>query len=123
GSGDAAGAFARGPGDVAGDLRIVVRDTLGAETERSGIGVSGLKLEARPVDGAAVEARRSAGLEAAAAQAKILQSLAEENGRRFAGASCGILLFATMDQAVEESPSSDDDGLCADSAAVAKADA
>ena len=70
----------RGVGDVAGDLRVVMRDALGAETERCGIVVAGLHGEARPVDGASVEAGRSAGLEAASAQAEILQRFAEQDG-------------------------------------------
>ena len=101
----------RGPGDVAGHLRIVVRDALGAEAERGGIGVAGLHLKARPVDGAAVEARRRAGLEAASAQAELLQGFAEQDGGGFAGASGGILLLAAVDQAVEEGAGRDDDGL------------
>ena len=53
--------FGSSPGDVAGDLRIVMGDALGAEAERCGIGVAGLELKFRPVDAAAVEARRGAG--------------------------------------------------------------
>jgi len=64
--------FRRGPGDVARDLRIMMRDTLGAEAERSGIGIAGLKLELRPVDGAAIEAWRCAGFQSSAAQAELL---------------------------------------------------
>ena len=58
----------RGPGDVARDLRIMVGDPTGAKAEGRGIGVAGLQLEAGPVDGAAVETRRSSGLQAAAAE-------------------------------------------------------
>ena len=110
-------------GDVAGDLRVVMRDPLGAEAEGRGIGVSGLHLEALPVDGAAIEARRRAGLEAAAAQAEVLQSFAQEHGGWFPGAAGGILLLAAVDQAIEESAGGDDDGLGADGAAVAESDA
>src|SRR5271166_1664504 len=64
--------FRRGPGYVAGDLRIVMRDPLGAKAERSRVGVAGLQLEPGPVDGAAVKARRRAGFQAAAAQSELL---------------------------------------------------
>ena len=74
---DDAMGLGRGPGDVAGYLRIVMRYPLGAEAEWSGIFVTWLEREARPVNGASVEARRSAGLEAAAAQAELLESFAE----------------------------------------------
>src|SRR6202023_2680713 len=94
--------FRRGVGDVARDLRVVVRDTLGTKTERSGINVAGLLCKARPVDGASVEARRRAGLQAASAQTEIFQGLAQQDCVGFAGPSGGVLLFAAVDQAVEE---------------------
>ena len=81
-----------------------MRHALGAEAERRGIGVARLLGEARPVDGASVEARRSAGLEAAAAQAQLLQRFAQQNRVRFAGTPGGILLLAAVNQAVEKSP-------------------
>ncbi len=115
--------FRRGPRDVAGHLRVVMRDALGAEAEGRGIDIAGLHLESRPVDGAAIEARRRAGLQAASAQAEFLERFAEQNGGRFAGASGGILLFAAVDEAVEEGAGGDDDGLGADGAAIAKANA
>ena len=72
----------------------------GAKAEGRGIDIAGLQLEAGPIDGAAVETRRSSGLEAAAAETKLLEGFAEEDGSRFAGASRGVLLFAAMDQAI-----------------------
>ena len=98
-----------------------MRDASGAKTEGRGIDIAGLHFESRPVDGASVETRRRAGLEAAAAQAKILESFAEQDGGGLAGASGGILLLAAVDQSVEESAGGDDDGLRADGAAVAEA--
>ncbi len=53
--------------DIAGYLRVMMGDALGAKTEGSGIRIAGLKLEAGPVDGAAIEARWSASLKPAAA--------------------------------------------------------
>ncbi len=52
-----------GPGDVARDLRIMVRDAAGAKAEGRGIGVARLYLKAGPVDGTAVKTRRSASLQ------------------------------------------------------------
>ena len=113
----------RGVRDVAGHLRIVMGYAPGAEAERSGIGVARLLRETRPVDGASVEARRSAGLEAASAQAELFQSLAEQDGVGLTGASRGILLFAAVDETVEECSGGDDHGRCADGAAVSKLNA
>ncbi len=77
----------RGARDVARHLRVVMRDALRAKAERRGIDVAGLLGEARPVDAASIEARRSAGFEAASAQAEILQRLAQQDGVGLAGAS------------------------------------
>ena len=86
---DDAARFFRGEGDVAGHLAL--RDLLCAEAEGRGIGVAGLKLESRPVDGAAIEARRRAGLEAASAKSESFERFAEQMRGRFAAASCGIV--------------------------------
>src|SRR5579862_847545 len=88
-----------------------------------GIGVAGLKLELRPVDGAAVEARRRTCFEAATAQSKLLQRFAQQNRSRLARASRRILLLATVDQSVEECSGRNDDGTRADGAAITKFDA
>ena len=74
---DEAQRLRRGEGDVATDLRL--NDLLGAEAEGRGIGVAGLLFERLPVDGAAVEARRRSGLEAAGAKAERAQGFAEED--------------------------------------------
>ena len=63
--------------DVAGHLRVVMRDALGAKAEWRWIDVARLHLKARPVDGASIEPRRRAGLQPATAQSKILQRFAE----------------------------------------------
>src|SRR4029077_5633933 len=110
---DAVG-FRGGPGDVAGNLLFVVGDALGAEAEWCGIGIARLRLESRPVDGAAVEARRRTGLEATVAEAEVFQGFTEKNSGGLAGASSGILLLAAVDQAVEEGAGGDNDGLGAD---------
>ena len=109
----------RGVGDVAGDLRL--GDAAGAEAEGRGIGVAGLRLEARKIDGAAIEARRSSGLEAAVAEAESLEAFAEKDGGGLAAASGGIGLLATVDESVEEGSGGDDDGAGADGASVAQA--
>src|SRR5580692_4030386 len=115
--------FRSGRGDVTRNLRVVMRHTLGAEAEGSGVGVSRLFGETRPVDGASIKARRGSGLEPAAAQAELLQSFSEENRVRFAGAPRGILLLTAMNKTVKKSAGCDDHGLCADGAAVAELDA
>src|SRR5258706_1553779 len=110
------------PRDVARNLRIMMRHALGAKAERSGIGVSRLFREARPVDRAPVKARRRSSLEPASAQAEILQGFAKKNGVWLARAPRRILLLAAMNQAVEKRSSRDDHGLRADGAAIAGTD-
>src|SRR5579864_9478045 len=61
--------FGSGPCDVTRNLRFVMRNPLGAETKRGGIGVTGLHVKLRPIDGAAIEAGRRASFQAASAQA------------------------------------------------------
>src|SRR5271170_6333944 len=75
---DEAQRFRRGVGDVAGDLPTLY--LFGAEAERCWVSVSGLLFELAPVNGAAIEARRCSGLEAAATQAEALQRFAEQDG-------------------------------------------
>src|SRR6476469_7785360 len=100
-----------------------MRDPPGTKAERGGIVVTGLHLKLRPVDGAAIEARRRSRLEPATAQPKLLERFAQKHGGRFTGASGGILLLATVDQAIEKRAGRDDDRGGADGAPVAKADA
>ena len=111
----------RGEGDVAADLRL--DDLFGAEAEGRGIGVAGLLFEGVPADGAAVEAGRGAGLEAAGAQAEGAQRFAEEDGGGLAAAAGGIALFAAVDEAVEEGAGGDDGGAGEEVAAVAELEA
>src|SRR5579864_8200363 len=99
-----------------------MRNPLGAETKRGGIGVTGLHLKLRPIDGAAIEAGRGSGLEPASTQTQFLKRFAEKDCRGLAGAACGILLFAAVNQAIEKCSGGDDDGLGADGAAVAQFD-
>ena len=110
----------RGVGDIAADLGL--GDFAGAEAEGSGIGVAGLRLKARKVDGAAIEARRGSGLEAAVAEAESFEVFAEKDGGGFAAASGRISLLATVDEAVEKCSGGDDDGAGTDGASVAQAE-
>src|SRR5215469_17896837 len=96
--------FRCGPGDIAGNLGVVMAHAPGAKAERRGIAISGLDLKLRPVDGAPVEARRSSRFEPAASQAKLLQTFTQKHRRRFSRPSRRVLLFAAMDQAVQKSP-------------------
>ena len=107
--------------DVAMDLFPI--DALGHEGKGGRVGVARLRLELSPVDGAAVEARRGSGFQAASAEAQFLQSFAQQDGIGFAGASRGVLLLAAVDQTVEESTCGDDYCLGADGAPVAELDA
>ena len=118
---DEAEGLRRGEGDVATDLRL--DDLLGAEAEGSGIGVAGLLFEGIPADGAAVEAGRRAGLEAAGAQAEGAQCFAEQDAGGLAAAAGGIALFAAVDEAVEEGAGGDDGGAGKEVAAVAELEA
>ncbi len=111
--------FRRGVDDVAGHLGL--GDAAGAEAERSGIGVTVLRLKERPVDGAAIEAGRGPGLEAAVAEAERLEIFAEKDGGGFATASGGIGLLAAVDESVEERSGGDDDGAGAHVASIAQA--
>src|SRR4051794_29599321 len=120
---DDAMCLGRGPCNVARYLGIVVGNPLCAKAEGRGVFVAGLYGEAGPVDGASIETRRSAGLEATSAQTEILQGFTEQDGRWFSGASCGILLLSAVDESVQECSRGDDDRVGADGAAVAKANA
>ena len=106
--------------DVARDLRIVMGYAPSPKTERGGVNVSGLHFEARPVDRTSIETRRRTGFEATSTESKILEGFAEQNGGGFATASGRILLFAAMDQPIQECAGGDDDSLRANGAPVAK---
>src|SRR5207253_1758853 len=94
---DDAVSLGRGPGDVAGNLGVVMRHAPGTKTEWCGIRIARLHPKARPVDGASIKSWRSAGLQPAAAQAELLQRFAQQHRVRLAGAACGILLLTAMD--------------------------
>src|SRR5690606_30178071 len=66
------------------------------------------------VDGAPVDARRRAGLEAALRQLEFFEALAQRDGGRVAGAAAGVVLQPDMDQSVEEGPGGEHDGAGAE---------
>jgi transcriptional antiterminator Rof (Rho-off) len=105
------------------ELRVVMRHALGPEAEGRRVGVARLQREARPVDRASIKPRRRSRLQTAAAQAELLQRLAEQNCVRFPGTSGRILLLAAVDQSVEKSAGGDDYSLRADRAAIAQPNA
>ena len=113
----------RSPGNVAGNLRVMVGDALGAKAEGRRINVSRLHRKARPVDRTSVETGRGAGLEPTSAQAKLLQRLAQQYRVGLAGTPGRILLLAAMNQTVQKCSGGDDDCLRAHAAAVAKTNA
>ena len=79
----------------------VVTDVVRKENGCGGI-VARLHLQAVPVDGAAVEAGRRAGLEAPHAQPQAVEPRREAKRRRLVDAACGDLALADMDQAAQE---------------------
>ena len=110
-----------GVGDVADGLRHV--DPAGQEGEGGRRIVAVLHLQAAPVDRAAVEARRRAGLEPAERQAEAVQRRRQPGrGRRVDPAGRPALL-AQMDDAAQEGSGRDDDGAGADRPAVLEHDA
>src|SRR5579862_7841052 len=108
----------RGPRDIAGNLRIMMRHSLGPEAERGWVCIARLHREPRPIDAAPVQARRSSGFQPAAAQAQFLQRLPEQDRVWFPGTSGGVLLFAAMNQSVEKGSGGDDDSVRTYSAAI-----
>src|SRR5579859_6670110 len=105
-----------GVADVTGDLRAV--DSFRQERKRRGLGIAGLGLELRPVDGAAVEAGRGTGFEASPLKAESAQLIAEDLGGCFAVAAASVGHLADMRQAVQKSSGRDDHGAGADGAPV-----
>ncbi len=112
----------RRPSNVAGHLRFVMRDSPGAKTERRGIGIAGLHLKLRPVDGPPVETRRRPSLKPATAQTELLERFPQQHRSRLSGASRRILLLAAVDQSVEERAGRNNDRGRTHGASVAKAD-
>ena len=94
----------------------------GALRKLNGVGSAspGCSSNLLPVDGPAVEARWRAGLEAALAQAKLLQVLAEQDAGGLTGAAGGVLLLAAMNETVEEGAGRHDDGMRMNYAAIAQ---
>ena len=76
--------------------------SLGQKRERHRIVVGRLHFEARPVDGAAVEPRRRAGLQPPELQAQRVEPLGKLERRGFADPAGRDFLLAHMDEAVEE---------------------
>jgi hypothetical protein len=103
---------------VATDLRL--NDLLGAEAEWSRLGVAGLLFEGVPADGAAVEAGRGSGLEAAGAKTEGAECFAEQDAGGFTATAGGIALFSAVDEAVEEGSGGDDGRTGEEVAAVAE---
>src|ERR1700734_2473110 len=119
---DNALSFARSPRDVAGHLRVMMRHALGAEAEGRGVGVSRLHREARPVNAAAIQARRRSRFQSATAQPQFLQRFTQQNRSRLPRAPGRILLLAVVNQAIQKSSGSDDHSLRAHGAAIAELD-
>src|SRR5208337_2466065 len=100
-----------GERDVARHLLVVMRHSLRTKAEGRGVVVARLNRELRPVDAAAVEARRSARLQAAPTQAECLERFAQQHSRWLAAAARRILLLATVNEPIEECARGDNDSL------------
>src|SRR3954462_7886056 len=111
------------PCDVTGHLRVVMSHPPGSEAERRGILVTRLGCKARPINGSPVQARRCAGLQAASAQPKLLESFAQQHRILLSRTPRGILLLPAMDQPVQKCSGCDDDSASADRPTVAQANA
>ena len=98
--------------DMAGNLGR--RDRLREEGEWDRRLVAWLRVQPRIIDCAAIEARRRSGLQAAHAQTKSIEAIAEPNGRRLANAARLDAGLAHMDHALQERARGDDDGPAAD---------
>src|SRR6266853_3636947 len=112
----------RRPSNVAGHLRFVMRDSPGAKTERRGIGIAGLHLKPRPVDGPPVETRRRPSLKPATAQTELLERFPQQHRSRLSGASRRILLLAAVDQAVQKCAGRNNNSRRANGTSVTEAD-
>ncbi len=82
-----------------------------------------LRLESRPIDGAAIQARRSAGLQALPFQAQRAELIAQKVRRRLAASAATILLLADVRQPIQERAGCDHDRVALDRPAVAQQDA
>ena len=113
--------FRVGVADPANGLWL--RNSPSAKTEGRGNRVSGLHLKLRKVDGACVQARRSAGLEPADLEAQPAQRLTQHDGRGLARTPRGVLVLPAVDQAIQESARGDDHGAGFHPASVQQSDA
>ena len=91
---------------------------VGQEGEGSGRVVAVLHLEAVPVDGAAVEPGRGAGLEPAHAQAQAVEPGGEAKGWGLVDAAGRDLALADMNEAAQEGAGGEHDGAGRKVAAV-----
>ena len=105
-----------GGGDAAGDLRV--GDGLRHRAEGLGVGVAVIGGEAVPVDGAAIEARGGAGLEAAEGEGEAVERLGQANGGGVAHAAGGFAVVADVDDAAEEGAGGEDGGGAGEAGAV-----
>ena len=111
----------RGESDVT--RHLLLHDLLCAKAERSGIVIAGLHRKTRPVDGASVETRRCACLQAASAKSKQFERLAQKLRWRLTRTPCGVGLLSAMNQAIEERACGDDHSASLNLPAIAQLNA
>src|SRR2546428_14166702 len=99
-------------------IQLFLPDFIGGERERHGARVRRLRLKGVPINGPAIEPRRSPSLQASHRKAQAFKSLCKFNGRRLARAAAAICPAAGMNAAVEKSASGDHDSLGAYSAST-----
>ncbi len=111
----------RRSGDAAGDLRRC--DAIGESRERHRLVVGLLLVEAGPVDRAAVEARRRAGLEASESEAEAGEGLRQADRRTLTDPTRGNSGLADMDEAAEKGSGGQHDGGRRQGTPIREADA
>src|SRR5215216_1082845 len=86
--------------DITVDLLLF--EAISRKRERHRCFVARLRFERVPIDGAAIEARRSSGLQSSHRKAESFQSFRKLNCGRLAGTSTRISSATRMDQAVQK---------------------
>ena len=97
-----------GVGQIAGQLRL--RDSPGVEGKRQRRVIAGLDFETVEIDGAGVEARTGAGLEAAKRETVVGIVLRQSVGRELTGSTGRELAEPDVDHAAKEGAGADHDG-------------
>src|SRR5438128_6650620 len=104
--------------DVTGHLRTI--DLRRKEGKRSRLGIAMLRLEAVPVDAAAIQAWWSPRLQALPVQPEVAKLIAKQVRRGLAASTAANLLLADMGQAIQERAGSHDHNVAFYRSAIAQ---